>query len=102
MDQQYIKEHQVIERFVLNQLSEKELDEFLVYQMMHPEINSDIEEERGRMKSVRALKHINTSNSSSKNKWWWFAGTFILVFAAWFFLMEIIIAIFQLLMKMPQ
>ena len=31
------------------QLSGEELDEFLVYQMKHPEIQTAIEEERGRM-----------------------------------------------------
>ncbi len=56
MNKEIIQEKNIIERFVLNRLNEEELDEFLVYQMMHPDVQELIELKREEIKSVRALK----------------------------------------------
>ena len=74
MDKRYIEQNNVTERFVLNQLTETELDEFLVYQMMNPGIQKEISKVRHLRNSVRGISNFSPDsggNSRSDTSYRW-------------------------------
>ena len=75
MDRSYIDQHNVIERFVLDQLTEEELDGFLVYQMMHPPIRKEVREMRQIVLAIRS-----TSPSRRRSPRWKISLAVILFF----------------------
>ena len=69
MDKHYIEEQNVIERFILNQLSPEELDDFLYHQLKHPEIRKEIEEMRQIVNSIRQIPNAkNIATPPKKNR----------------------------------
>lgn len=66
MDKQYIKEHHVVERFVLNQLTEEEHNAFLVYQLMNPAVRKEVQEMRAIGKNFRTQKNLATVSKLAK------------------------------------
>ena len=76
MDRQYIQQHDIIERFVLNQLEDQELDAFLLYQMRHPEVQKEITAKREKIKAIRAAGR-HGSGKSSLSKWLFFFLTLV-------------------------
>lgn len=64
MDRPTIDRDNIIERFVLGQLTDAELDAFLTYQLFHPEIKTEVEALRAVAKTARGL------TPSRQVKWW--------------------------------
>ncbi|MBL7805940.1 MAG: hypothetical protein JNL02_19520 [Saprospiraceae bacterium] len=64
MDRPTIDRDNIIERFVLGQLTDAELDAFLTYQLFHPEIKTEVEALRAVAKTTRGLA------PSRQVKWW--------------------------------
>ncbi len=64
MDRSTIDRDNIIERFVLGQLTDAELDTFLTYQLFHPEIKTEVEAVRVLVKSTRG------PSSRQPVKWW--------------------------------
>ena len=68
MDKKYIEQHDIVERFILNQLSPEELDQFLVYQMLHPEVREEVQHMREMISSIRhSAKHQPEATTGKKN-----------------------------------
>lgn len=66
MDRKYIDDHNVIERFILNQLTETELDNFLFYQLIHPEIKPEITEMKHLILGIRSFKPTSSTKVIKK------------------------------------
>jgi len=66
MDRQHLIKHNIIERFVLNQLNDKELDDFLVFQMQNPGVRQEVMAKREEMKAIRAAGRYGLDDSGKK------------------------------------
>jgi hypothetical protein len=76
---------EAIERFVLNQMPDEELDAFLAYLTLHPEIQPDIDACRMRVKAIRGASL--TPKTKNWRKWAWLIAPLLGIgVAAWFFL----------------
>lgn len=64
MDRFTIDRDNIIERFILGQLTDAELDAFLTYQLFHPEIKTEVDALRALVKSARPPKNAPSV------KWW--------------------------------
>ena len=69
MDKKYIEQNDVIERFVLSQLTAEELDQFLVYQMLHPEIQQEIQSMRQLINSIRHSSQNHAGSTAGKKNY---------------------------------
>ncbi|MDO8365981.1 MAG: hypothetical protein Q7T20_04225 [Saprospiraceae bacterium] len=79
-------DEETIERFVLNQMPDDELDAFLTYLVLHPDIQADIDLCRERIKAVRGT--TQTTKTYSYRKWLWITAILTGLVATWFFLPE--------------
>ena len=87
MDPLKTYDEEAIERFVLNQMSEAELDAFLAHMALHPEIQPRIKACRERIKAFRAVSHPPPTDAP--RKWVWPIAILLTVIGiAWFFLHE--------------
>ena len=74
MDRSIIDRDNVLERFVLGQLPDDELDAFLAYQTLHPEIRTEVEAVRAVVKSARGMNNGAASprkTTGRRPKIWW-------------------------------
>lgn len=77
MNRSTIERDHVIERFVLGRLPDDELDAFLAYQTLHPEIRAEVEAARVLVKSVRGpAARADPPRKTRIKRWlpWVFAG----------------------------
>lgn len=89
MDRSIIDRDNVLERFVMGQLPDDELDAFLAYQTLHPEIRAEVEAVRAVIKSARAGAAGAASPPKTAGRrpylWWLFllVGCFLVGWWYW-------------------
>ena len=80
MDTEYIKTHDVLNRYVLGQLDEKELVEFELYYLEHPEVLQEVELIRALKAGLQSnLDEQGTASEPGTDK-----GSLIQTIASWF------------------
>lgn len=80
MDAQYIKDNEVIERYLLGQLSDDERQAFRVALLFDENLRQEVEDTRLLHQQIQQLK--STTKPFSKKYVWWLIGSFVIILTA--------------------
>jgi anti-sigma factor RsiW len=70
MDEQYIREHDVVDRYLRNELTEEEQDAFELYYFEHPRIRRELELEKAMRDALRAAMGPDSPGAGPAREPW--------------------------------